>query len=1145
MNQTEEKSRNSVNPQAEVNLPVRMKAALEQYQKRVWIIKLAEGSLAAIFGIMISYLVVFGLDRLFDTPTLLRVLILLTGMVGMVLFLPLKYYNWVWQHRSLEGIARLLQHKFPRFGNHVLGIVELASSRTDQSASPALVEAAMRQVDAEVAKHNLSEAVPNPRHRRWAWAAGIPIILVVIGIVVIPATSRNTLARWLTPWRNVERYTFAQLEGDTDRRVVAYAESFDVEARLKADSPWKPESGEARYADQTPVVTERDGTTYKFQLPPQTQEGSVALRVGDARRSIPIEPKLRPALKDLTAKVQLPDYLQRQEPRIDDVRGGIVNLVKGSTATLEATTTRELSEATLNNRPQKVDGASVTTEPIAVETTTEMHLTWRDRFGLAAREPQVLRFEALDDEAPTVAFSKLKNNQVVISNEVLAFEIQAADDFGLKRIGLEWAGIANPVHNPEPTSGEKTVSAGTPTADTLTVAATFSPQRENVKPQSLRLRAYAEDYLPNRERAYSSHLVLHVLTPAEHFKWLVGQMQLWTGAAKDVHDRELQLHQINRELRDLPPATLDDPAQRKRIQEQAAAERANAARLDSLIETGTALVKEAAKNEEFDAEQLESWADIMEQLEEIAGQRMPSVADLLSRAAEAPGSTAETDSTGEPTANAGEPGQPSAQGPPSPSGREPSESEKVEKYGPDNIMPPEGLDETPEDPNTPGKGVSVDRSKQPDAEDGKPGFTPANPTPTVSDVESGFNKSDKAEGQAPQVVGGLRIPTTMLKGSNRDSEDEEDADTPAPQAADLVLEAVEEQQELLDAFAKLADEMSRLLVSFENSTFVKRLKAASRKQIDIAVDLNNLDSFGLDRTAALNNQSDRERIAERETNESKTVSTIIQDMVAYSDRRPSPNYLRVLSEMQDALVSNQMQDIAKTINKNFVGQSTIEAEFWADTLDRWAEQLVDPLPDSPPPQGGMMELPNLPPEIVLEVLRIIDREIQLREETRELEQAKEAITPDKYTERSNALYDTQITVTEDTHEVAAQISLLPNAQEPLIQQQLAKVAAAAEVMDEVEDILAEPDTGPKAIAAITEVIEILLQTCRIPNTPMITTAPPATAAALMLMGIGDDTGTAFIENRSLRQATGKAGRVLPEEFRQGLDAYFNVLEGRQ
>ena len=243
------------------------------------------------------------------------------------------------------------------------------------------------------------------------------------------------------------------------------------------------------------------------------------------------------------------------------------------------------------------------------------------------------------DEAPTVALSKFtEQSSRHFHSEVLAFEILASDDFGVKRIGLEWEGIRNPIHNPEPTSGEKIVSGGTPTADTVTVAATFSPKRERVKPQSLRLRAYAEDYLPGRDRIYSSYLVLHVLTPSEHFKWLVGQMQLWTGAAKDVHDKELQLHQINRELRDLPAETLDDPAQRKRIQEQAAAERANAARLDSLVETGRdSWFKKQQRTKNLTLNSWKAWGDIIERLAEISGQRMPSVADLLSRAAEAPG----------------------------------------------------------------------------------------------------------------------------------------------------------------------------------------------------------------------------------------------------------------------------------------------------------------------------------------------------------------------------------------------------------------------------------------------------------------------------------------------------------------------------
>ena len=142
MNQTQSKDN-------AVNLPPRMEKALEKYRKRVWIIKLAEGTLAAIFGLIISYLIVFGLDRVIDTPNVLRALILLIGMVGMVVFLPLKYYKWVWRNRTLDGVARLLKHKFPRFGDHVLGIVELASNRSDQSSSPALVAAAMRQVDEE------------------------------------------------------------------------------------------------------------------------------------------------------------------------------------------------------------------------------------------------------------------------------------------------------------------------------------------------------------------------------------------------------------------------------------------------------------------------------------------------------------------------------------------------------------------------------------------------------------------------------------------------------------------------------------------------------------------------------------------------------------------------------------------------------------------------------------------------------------------------------------------------------------------------------------------------------------------------------------------------------------------------------------
>ena len=80
------------------------------------------------------------------------------------------------------------------------------------------------------------------------------------------------------------------------------------------------------------------------------------------------------------------------------MRGGALALVKGSTAILEATATRELAQATLDDRLQRVEGQRIITEPIRAETKTQVRLMWRDRFGLATREPQVLRIEALDDE---------------------------------------------------------------------------------------------------------------------------------------------------------------------------------------------------------------------------------------------------------------------------------------------------------------------------------------------------------------------------------------------------------------------------------------------------------------------------------------------------------------------------------------------------------------------------------------------------------------------------------------------------------------------------------------------------------------------------------------------------------------------------
>ena len=1113
---------NSESGSEAIGLPKRMRFSLERFRHRVWTVKIAEGFLAGLFGLLLSYLAVFGLDRFYDTPPALRTALLVGGGVGLFVLFPLKCHNWVWRQRRLDQVARLVSRRFPRFGDHLLGIVELARAVDSGDRRESLVRAAIRQVDEELSKRDLADAVPTPRHRRWAVLAAIPGLLAVLVLATVPAAGGNALVRWLMPWLAVERYTFTRLESISGGPVVPYAEPFQVVASLRPDSEWQPADAQASIGRQQPVSTELLEGRYRFFLPPQTREGEVSVKVGDVRAAVPIRPVLRSSLQELSATILLPEYLQRAEPRQEDARGGTIGAVRGSQVTFQALANRPLAEAILDGRAQKIEEARVTAESIAVTADSEHLLAWKDEFGLAGKEAQVLRIRALEDLAPKIRLGRLENHRVVLVDETVSFEVIAGDDFGIRRTSLAWEGVRHEVLNPDPDRGERTIVSGDPGRETLNVAVTFSAEREGVRPQSLRVWAEAIDYFPEREPSRSQELVIHILSPEEHFLWVTEQLSRWNDAALEVYDRELELHRINETLSQLDPGELATPERQAELSRQAEAERRNAARLASLVDSGQELLSQAARNEEFDPEQLDSLAQMLQKLEEIAGERMPSVAELLAEAAAQAGNPAEPAAAGDSSTEAPEPGNRGSEGSRS------DALEPAEKYGPE-AEDIQGLDEIPEDPNESGAGAGVDRSERPG---GEPGFSPANPTPGVGDTESGFNPEEPGSNSA-QVKGGLGLPRTTLRGSGNSSEGQ-----PAT-ASQLALEAVAEQQELLDAFAELAEEMSRLLAGLENSTFVKRLKAASRKQIDLATELNELDSFGRDgeRTP---DAPQRRALGGRQEETADRVFLIQEDLEAYVDRRFDESYSRVAEEMKTTNVVVELRGVSKRIGGEGVGRAVIDSEFWSDTLDRWAEQLVAPLDPSGSSSQDMVELPNLPPEIILEVLRIIDREMQLREEAREWGQLDE--TGNDYRERGARLSEIQTELSETTRDLATRIWELPEADQ--WQNAINKLTAAATVMDEVRGRFDRLESGPATIAAITEVIEILLQAGRVPNAPMVVNAPPTTTPALLLMGLGDDSRQANVQVRAPGQATGKAGRELPAEYRRGLDAYLNALETR-
>ena len=68
----------------------------------------------------------------------------------------------------------------------------------------------------------------------------------------------------------------------------------------------------------------------------------------------------------------------------------------------------------------------------------------------------------------------------------------------------------------------------------------------------------------------------------------------------------------------------------------------------------------------------------------------------------------------------------------------------------------------------------------------------------------------------------------------------------------------------------------------------------------------------------------------------------MDDMQSYYERRRMVQFKNVLDEMKDVEVLNELTDLGQKIPVK-QGMSIAQAEFWSDTMDRWADDLVDPM----------------------------------------------------------------------------------------------------------------------------------------------------------------------------------------------------------
>ncbi|MDG1358235.1 MAG: hypothetical protein P8P36_08585 [Akkermansiaceae bacterium] len=645
-------------------IPNGLQRQLQTFRRSLWRIKVTEALLAGCLGLVASFLMVFLLDRLFETPASLRLIILLTGTSLFTVFAPYWIHRWVYRHRREHQLARLISIRFPNLGDRLLGAIELQDQKEKtENLSPQLRAAAMRDVAKEASKLDLTAALPHPSQRKWLLAVVALSCVTAALLIGAPDAGINSFKRWIMPYASTERFTFTRLDlsaiGTPER--VPYGEAFSLTIPLAKDTGHKPMEARARYGNDDWVQAARVKDTYTFHFAGQRAMDTVTVEAHDARHELPFEPVMRPETEGIEARVELPDYLQRSDST-SDLRSGYISLLEGSSMSIETTTTRKLlsASAELVTLPQheqtqpttpsiedstaseptnktisktvklEIEGKTLTSEPFAVaKQAMILTVDWRDIYKLSAATPFQIRIEPVQDQAPSSYLNEIERQHIMLEEETIEFKIVAEDDFGLKACGISWEGSFSKPTTGSPASGELTVTAGNPTKTNITSPFSFSPANLSIKPQKISLRSWTEDYKPGRGRVYSEPTTLYVLSRTEHAQVLKNRFDSAIGQLEDVARQEQNLNDENlRTERDMGE-DLQSESSREKLKRQQDSEAANQERMEEISKRVEEIFKDAVRNGEIEKESLKKMSDALQSMKELSQQDLPQIGKKL------------------------------------------------------------------------------------------------------------------------------------------------------------------------------------------------------------------------------------------------------------------------------------------------------------------------------------------------------------------------------------------------------------------------------------------------------------------------------------------------------------------------------------
>jgi hypothetical protein len=618
---------------AAIPLPAALNRQFDLLERRLWRTDALVALSGGIGSLLLSFTLQFASDRIWDTPEWLRWLFTICGWAGFGLFVWGYGSRWIWGRRSIRALAVIVQRRYRRLGDRLLGIVELADpGARPASFSPELCAAAIAQVSGEASAFDFQEAAEERQERRYLFAFLLLAMLVGTLAVATPEAGRNALLRWFWPAGKVERYTFVSIEALPDHLVVAQGEPFEIDVGLAHNSYWKPKRARSRLEGLTSTTVPIFNGIATFHFPGQTQPRALWLTVGDVTRSVRIVPTVRPDLREIHARIELPAYLH-YPPQEERIESGSLGFLPGTTATFTGEAVRALAAATLaGEKPVAlaVNGARFSTGPMLLEMERNITFTWRDTLGLAGAVPQTIHLTRRDDAPPEVELRGLAAAIAMLPEETAPIDLAATDDYGVRRVMLAWQTAARSNSEPPGPLHEIRLADGQPQAKALGGHYDFNPALLQIPPDTTVLvRGLAVDYYPERQPASSPIYRIHVLSREAHARLIHDQFEKLLEQLEELTRRQEAILQSGKSVRAQNPRDMASEQSTEKLAEQTAEQKQTASQLKDLTKQIANALAEALRNPQISPDTLKDWARHVEQLNQIAAKAMPAAAQSL------------------------------------------------------------------------------------------------------------------------------------------------------------------------------------------------------------------------------------------------------------------------------------------------------------------------------------------------------------------------------------------------------------------------------------------------------------------------------------------------------------------------------------